>query len=1300
MKKRKNQSNESSRRNTLKTDINFPKNEEVTFGAAIRNGSMITFGGPSHPSMRSNRSTSNDSQRGSITGHRNITTSLSANLNGEEIGVVKNNPLLNHFPILSDNSGFMSDMSNSNSEFDDDHPKSLERIKTLQQQNQQTSAIVHPLSFHQPQNELSEIDGRIEHEMMNSIPSTLQENECIPEENLSITEDMTVEDKLENMKAIVNGTMRRKLYFNPAYFEPHLLMSPPPAAIEFLTKIREVITIAKYKMSTKKYQPCLNAINEEIPIGHEIYNSAVAASSRQGSVISLKRENARHQSSCTGCPGCENAKACETQNCKNCGDKRNTIRKWLEGVSANDNENLSDTDRIESVKPIEKEETLGTIIKKKFSSLHSDTSSSSDSDTIKANSVRSKRSNKGKAPPIPSSAPKIVSTSLKADMPKTENLEIYEKLDPNNLYNRNSLQTTDLSRNKIYDKSELYAKLSKSGSEIYNNPQFQDGSPVLSHRSKKSIHSYKSTRSSRKHIEVLDQYANPNATLDRKHYEMVLNLHKMPDMVYEALAMDVQKMNSLRNQRRLNQLQLPPPDYNTSEDEHYKSLDRYRKTGFNRDSDDDPFVPTPDYGSYGRNPKKPDSPIYSRKSPQYLIVDYETDSLERISSRKSLTPSSSDISSSQPSPSLSTALPMEEAVEIRNAVYDSVKGFRKDTESMRKRDPVQEDRDYSLISEIFIKNSGTTQRKPIKTPVIKYNTPFEGSLSIEVDHSPNECDISTDSDQFEPDTLDRKPKKNFKPKIIEDAWSKHLIKSAEFLNQKDDKVRYSSLENMTSLPDVNSIDAKSFRKTPGSFKSESVRITSTIVDSIDHRSFGSLREIYEAKNQKNLQRPALNVKTFEDEEGRILTLDARHSKRQRQTMAEGTLKKLMPPDVVPINQNLNNLYDNPKQPPVRIEGLVKLQPPKNLPGWSTDDLVRQHYQHYHQPQQQSHVCEKNDDNDDDDSYSSHSSESTGFTGVSDTQHNSESEKMGSMHIGFKDYSKIIRKNSPVISEKNGCFINEMENTDESYGILENFITLGDVKSNHHLPEDLDKIEVISTRSLSNHDLNETKVFRVEINPSTHGMQIALGLRDRVKKSKDLKNAWRRFVSIATSKFKSDSGKTESDYYDKSSVLSDNADEGISSLPDEKCIQNVESRLSPRSEMDSGYMSADSNESRITGKRLYEKYNFQAIRDKNNIYDVIEDKDDGVENTEKDLKELTPPPPPRVTLAQQKMPAQNFVLEIKDAIDVNVYSSDDERYSSGLSSESEDEFNPDDVCGSGAESVETHSVLFKNVRKVV
>lgn len=66
-----------------------------------------------------------------------------------------------------------------------------------------------------------------------SASSPTQETECLPEENVSIIEDMTTEDKLENMKAIVSGTMRRKLYFNPAYFEPHLLMVWPHTHTRF-----------------------------------------------------------------------------------------------------------------------------------------------------------------------------------------------------------------------------------------------------------------------------------------------------------------------------------------------------------------------------------------------------------------------------------------------------------------------------------------------------------------------------------------------------------------------------------------------------------------------------------------------------------------------------------------------------------------------------------------------------------------------------------------------------------------------------------------------------------------------------------------------------------------------------------------------------------------------------------------------------------------------------------------------------------------------------------------------------------
>lgn len=53
--------------------------------------------------------------------------------------------------------------------------------------------------------------------------SPSQGNECLLMENVAIIEDMINEEKLESLRNIVNGSVRKKLYFNPAYFEPHLL---------------------------------------------------------------------------------------------------------------------------------------------------------------------------------------------------------------------------------------------------------------------------------------------------------------------------------------------------------------------------------------------------------------------------------------------------------------------------------------------------------------------------------------------------------------------------------------------------------------------------------------------------------------------------------------------------------------------------------------------------------------------------------------------------------------------------------------------------------------------------------------------------------------------------------------------------------------------------------------------------------------------------------------------------------------------------------------------------------------------
>lgn len=73
--------------------------------------------------------------------------------------------------------------------------------------------------------------------VQDQIISSTQESECLPEEDVSITEDISHDDQIENMKALINGNSRRKLYFNPAYFEPHLL------AVSFAIKLNFYINL-------------------------------------------------------------------------------------------------------------------------------------------------------------------------------------------------------------------------------------------------------------------------------------------------------------------------------------------------------------------------------------------------------------------------------------------------------------------------------------------------------------------------------------------------------------------------------------------------------------------------------------------------------------------------------------------------------------------------------------------------------------------------------------------------------------------------------------------------------------------------------------------------------------------------------------------------------------------------------------------------------------------------------------------------------------------------------------------------
>lgn len=1219
-------------------------------------------------------------------------------------------------------------------------------------------------------------------------------------------------------------------------------------------------------MSAKRFQPSLNIIPEELQQtqGSETYAAAqTAPPSRRSSLISSRRDSSK-KSICSGCPGCEKKGNSDvvvpSSNCKNCGDKQNSIRKWLENVSTNHEGEINDVDVYDGGKPMssasDNPESLRSLddrstceslpinpeikkqpksLRSRQGSIQSDSSSASDNETIVANSVK-ERSSVTRAPSRSksirsdtSSAPKIVSHSLKSDVVKMakfgpENGSIMKN--NNFVYDHNPIEghsknqdiymrninnsLVNLDSNKIYDKRDLY---SIAGNELFNNPQFET-SPKMQHRvmnanqhhhhhhqqgRRRSNSSSRGVPMSKRQIEVQDQFAKANNGAKMR------NINHMPDMVYEALAMD-QRKNSWRGRGE----PVPINEYMHDSDSRFSSIDRtekYRNEKFFHD-----FINSDDNNTLGNrsgknsfNKYQPDSPIYSRKSPHYLIVDYETDSLERVTSKTQIsfntsTTNSSDLSS-QPSPSHSTALPLEEEVEIRNAIYDRVEGFRKDTDTITKeRESVSIDLDdyedvpMNSLAETVI------QVPTKKGPKIKCDTPFQGSITIEVEHSPDDCELSTDSDQFEPDTLDRKPKKhsNIIGRHRSNVWAQDRLSTKE--------------TNLTSLPaDLNNHfvlkNSQSFRET----------------------TFGSLREIYESKNLKNVNHNQMrSLEEFDVASGRLLTLELRHSKRQRTNDNTVVVPKLMPPDLIPSEAPIpRSHYDQPRQQLKKVEdyGIS----PKNLACWNNDKFTKQPNGPAPKP---SLTNLENYE-------STHSltadSDSTQFTGVS------ENDQSGTKRPKkIANYSQVNKPSRSHSLEKEGFRLDR----DPDAGVGKNYMTLGELNEKNFIIEqskslqvmnrakfieDIDKIEVLSTKTLSNYDfpirkspsinpkesddekntyeitpITTTKVFRVEINQATNGMQIAMGLRDRVKKSKDIKNAWKKFIGIATSKFngKSGDGKSDSDL-EKNSDSSDilDKDEGISSLIDDgsaaydsaekghhhhrhhhhykatsssgpsslnsRQITVIRSHSRSSVKDDSGYISADSNESRLN-RKLYERFNFTAksiestdsIQEENkyeicaipehSVSTVKSNTSSSSDGSGRSDKQLTrpkgpppplpppnpPPPPPTTTIPSKKQPSpprtiekpqtrppppptnpppkipqpeENFLFNTADAISVRVYSSDDENFASSDNASCISDNNggdddddgtscgTDDICESGAESVETHSVFFKNIR---
>ena len=965
-------------------------------------------------------------------------------MDNPEPHVVKNNPLMKHFMSFNENNGFMSDSSDAE------------------------SVNIHNDSHNNMSDSFSHDEGKAMSQM-NS------DSECLPEEDVSITEDS--DTKSESNRSFHNGNVRRKLYFNPAYFEPSLLASPPPSAIEFLTKIREVITMAKSKMAAKRFQPSLNGIPEENSYhsGSEIYSPGTV-NSRKSSIVSSRRTGSKD---CAGCPGCEAKKTSETaasqKNCKNCGDKQKSIQKWLENVSTATDSSNCDTASIKKKKkpfislPIMEEDKEDLI---DYANDDEDDNAANDSvkspvnknmDVVPITKGYVKEKNifiqrdtsryKDDVPEANGSIPKIISHSLKKNIKEM-------------IYSQNFV------RDKVsaFESKQVTTPASAKfeANEIYNNPKFNIDDSSDTSRAYSSV--------IKKKGDVLDQYANP---MKRFAAQSDSALNQMPDMIYEAIEME--KKNNPIN------YQLPTPDYCSSEYEMTK-FKKVEGVSFI------PFVPTPDYHTYGKNSLRslkhyqPDSPIYSRKSPAYLVVDYETDSLERTNTLKSRTalstPTRSDFSS-QPSPS---ALPMEEEVEIRNAIYDKEEGFRKDTDTIKKE------------REIDIQMRKTK---------IKYNTPNEGSMTIELEAiSPDENDeaSTTDSDQFEPDTLDRHSKIN-KTVLEKIKTEQKNLENESFLREEEDKDKLEATDEM----------------------------------------------------------------------GRIMTLEVRHSKRQR-NMGFASLEKLPEP-------------------------IAKKQIPKTAPFVPPPDVISSN-----KPLKEENIYAK--------------------------KSFQKPARITNQHILDDHEFKKSQISPPILTT-------ESETTSKK---------VNKTLRGEFLKMDLLKLETNFHESQMKHDFQPSlikTVYHVELPPPpTLEKEI---FTDTGKKSKDFKNAWRRFMGI-----------TEKN--SQNSLNKEVKQEKVKDIIKRLNVVQVDNSKQLK-EYDSGYLSAESinNETLLT--EIIPK---SEIMDKTIIIS-------------RPRPQVAPPPVPTSALIKSSY------LNNDDLVNINIYSSDEEQNSSIPDSDDDDGGALDDGTESGTES---------------
>ncbi|OXU25494.1 hypothetical protein TSAR_011901 [Trichomalopsis sarcophagae] len=761
-------------------------------------------------------------------------------------GQVKSNPL------LSISRHFESDTNSAISEADL-ADKLLQSESESDVENQVTSAIIHP---HEDYSEPHE-------QNCNAGPII---GERLPEEDVRVIET-TVDHGGQHNMPIFPGTQRRKLYFNPAYFERQLLLAPPPAAIEFLLKIREVISIAKHKMAAKRFVPTLNEIPEETSSDRQ---SSVgrAGKSHRKRANSVQNDSARSLR-CSGCPGCSHGSSSPNlPNSRGLTDNGPTIgpisgesrvRAWLEDVKLLDTrwKNLEE----ERLLLARKEQQTGKVER-----------------VVRDVDAESARMSTKSLPPI-----------FREGLNGCIN-EMFES------------DECDSSRG---------AAAKRSTRSVTREPGYLD-----------------------RQADEIAEWARRNK---REHQENAVNA-SVRRAIENSFKSQLEQLRSEKSVAKPNDSVVPrnsdkPKGRSTPENLQNKNQANIEKSNAKKSKEIEETRVLLDIinGELSARSSSDAKRIMDAVIQELVVAkekekatkasDYETDSLEKSKvSRKS---SSSPVSTTddKSSPALSTALPMDEELTMRNAMIDVQisETISTKTNSVVKNHNLPElvplrPENYALVSEVYVNDgyASPTGSDDDSGPEIQYEPENPGHLTIKVVDSPKNY-VKQDDSEYEPDTLDRKP---MKLKINGDI----TYDSQDIVNE----VYVDSLERSTQI----------MLKSKRSFREEND--TESAVK--PPREYNSLREIYEARlkyqqqqqqqkqqGQKEKQKTELIEKREErDNDGSEKDKDRsdswransckctspllpRHERRQRKADNQ--------PDVVPKPPPVLPTPDNEAKPP-------------------------------------------------------------------------------------------------------------------------------------------------------------------------------------------------------------------------------------------------------------------------------------------------------------------------------------------------------------------------------------------------